>query len=247
VLVLGIETSTRVGSVALVRDGQLLAEARHDTPSAHGERLLGLVRDIMQSAGCSSTELSRVAVGRGPGSFTGLRIGLALAQGIAMGLRIPALGIDSLRAMALGLPDSALGLRVSLMDARRGELFLAAYDCHGDPCIAPRVIGRSDVIATLQQEFVNSPAAATLSRASSCYLLGTVADELLPTELDREALSALGVAIHRSPQTDYPGAYAVALSVALGRHTALPTPEYLRDADAVLPNLPPCPLDLPRP
>jgi tRNA threonylcarbamoyl adenosine modification protein YeaZ len=248
VLVLGIETSSRFGSVALVEDGRLLAQASHDTPNAHGERLLGLIDALFEEAGRSRRDLTRVAVGRGPGSFTGLRIGLSLAQGIAIGLGIEAVGLGSLEAMALGLTSSVKGLRYTVLDARREEIFWACYRDNGQCLLEPSTVSRRSFFDALESARIRLSDVDGAATTSAGYLLGAVTDELLPEQVDREKLIALGLQIHRSTMTDFPSAIAVAVAACSSdRSFASATPEYLRDADAIKPNLPPCPLQSPRP
>ncbi|MGC4069913.1 MAG: tRNA (adenosine(37)-N6)-threonylcarbamoyltransferase complex dimerization subunit type 1 TsaB [Polyangiaceae bacterium] len=186
-LVLGIETSSSVGSVALVEDGRLLSEASHDTPNSHGERLLGLIEESFARTRRSRRDLDRVAVGRGPGAFTGLRIGLSLAQGIANGLSIPAVGVGSLRAMALGCSPTSPSVRVALLDARRGELFLACYRDDGDELVAPCTIPR-DGLGRWLLEFASRLDASGGIASPQIVVLGAVARELTSSELDRSAL-----------------------------------------------------------
>jgi tRNA threonylcarbamoyladenosine biosynthesis protein TsaB len=245
VLVLGIETSSRIGSVALVENGQVLAEASHDTPNSHGERLLGLIDELFASTGRHRRELNRIAVGRGPGAFTGLRIGLSLAQGIAQGLRIPAVGIGSLQAMAFGLHESPAVLRIALLDARRGEIFLACYRENGEEVVAPQTL-RRELLETWLVELDRSFKTTTLV-AQSFAVLGAVARELTPGEFDRSQLPPNRFTFPVHAHTDHPSARAVALRACGEAGLGPATPEYLRDADAIKPNLPPCPLDLPRP
>jgi tRNA threonylcarbamoyladenosine biosynthesis protein TsaB len=239
VLVLGIETSSRSGSVALVEDGRVVAAAAHDTPNAHGERLLGLIDALFEQSGRNRRELSLVAVGRGPGAFTGLRIGLALAQGIATGLGIAAVGVGSLQAMSLGLLPALGGRRYTVLDARRGELFLAGYRGDGTCTLAPCTVARNALIDALEHDLAVSPPAR---EDEPLCLLGAVLGELSPEEFDPSRLSLLRVRVTRTPATDYPGAIAVATAASRGGALEPATPEYLRDADAVLPNLPPSPL-----
>jgi tRNA threonylcarbamoyl adenosine modification protein YeaZ len=246
VLVLGIETSSRHGSVALVENGQLLAEASNDAPNTHGERLLQLVDELFLRAGKSKSELTRVAVGRGPGAFTGLRIGLAVAQGIAVGLGATAVGIGSLEAMALGLPPSLPGLRFAVLDARRQELFVAGYRDNGSCVVPPLTLPRDGLLLAFSSgilgELLEKERGDNSAFMVKGYLLGAVLDELSPTELDREALRAQGLIVHRSSETDFPGAFTVARAASAAGDFAPATPDYLRDADAIKPDLPPCPL-----
>ncbi|MEB2323652.1 MAG: tRNA (adenosine(37)-N6)-threonylcarbamoyltransferase complex dimerization subunit type 1 TsaB, partial [Sorangiineae bacterium] len=122
--VLGIETSAAArGTVALAEGGVRLAEASHEVRSAHAELMLPLIARLLAEAGWARGSLDRLAVGVGPGSFTGVRVGIALAQGIALGLGVPVVGVPSLAAMARAAPPHVSGLRVPLLDARRGEVF----------------------------------------------------------------------------------------------------------------------------
>lgn len=240
-LVLGIETSSPVGSVALVEDGRLLAQASHDTPNAHGEKLLGLIEGLFEGTGRRRQELSRVAVGRGPGSFTGLRIGLSIAQGIAIGLGIEAVGLGSLEAMALGLPPTSAALRCPVLDARRQELFWACYRDNGTCVVEPRTIPRNGLIDSLRAILPEAANGRLPLPTGSVVLLGAVTSDLRPEEFAPEQLSALGIAIYRSTKTDFPNAAAVALAACQARDFPPATPDYLRDADAIVPNLPPSP------
>jgi len=134
VLVLALDTTTRAGSVAVVRDDQLLSEIVGDPSRTHGERL---PRDLMRVLEAASVPLSAVellAVAVGPGSFTGLRVGIAAMQGLAMaiGARIvPISALDAL-AIAAAAPASNDGRHIGAwMDAQRGEVFGALYDVTG--------------------------------------------------------------------------------------------------------------------
>lgn len=238
-LVLALETSTRRGSVALVGSGRLIAERWHEEPQAHGERLLGLVDDLFKEADdLSPRDLQAIAAGHGPGAFTGLRVGLAMAQGLATGLGIPAIGVSSLQAMALGLAPGVRGRRWPILDARRGEFFVACYAEDGTELIAPEAVAKAkfaDRLRHLQAKV----------GGQSCpdWLLGDVA-----STLDLSPLAPAGFCVHHDHRTDWPGAAAVGrLASMASRGPSLPiAAEYLRDADAVLPKLPPSPLAQPR-
>src|SRR5688572_26659375 len=98
--VLGIETSSTRGSLAVLEGTELRAVRVHEEPHRHAELTLSLIGEVLAEAGIDKRELSRIAVGVGPGSFTGVRVALALGQGIAHGLGIPLVGVGSLAAMA---------------------------------------------------------------------------------------------------------------------------------------------------
>lgn len=237
-LVLGIETSTRRGSVALAESGRLIAERWHDEPQAHGERLLGLIDDLLNSAGRSPSEVARVAAGKGPGAFTGLRVGIALAQGIATALGVPAVGVGSMHAMALGLSREIAGYRWPLLDARRGELFVACYDPSGMEILSPRAVPRQAIADTLRQLRTDAHRSVT---APPDWLLGAVIGEL-----DEFAAADTEFRVHSGQASQWPGAAAVAQFASEQPNVTPIAPEYHRDADAVLPKLPPSPLNQPR-
>ena len=152
--VLGIETSWRVGSVALSLDGSVVARRFLTTPSAHASGLIPAIREVLDEAGAAVGEVAGVVVGAGPGSFTGVRIGGAAAKGLASSLGVPIYATSSLRAAcfavdALGpeadLPPEVAGggetptppreereVRYVLVDARHGRVYGASYDVGAD-------------------------------------------------------------------------------------------------------------------
>ena len=134
-IVLGFDTATAATAVALRFDGTTL-EARDDPAPGehpgHATRLLEMARGLLVDAGIGWDRLDRIAVGVGPGTFTGLRVGIATARGLAQSLGVPAAPVSSLQALAQGaLGDGELrtgeGL-LAVIDARRGEIFAAAYE-----------------------------------------------------------------------------------------------------------------------
>jgi tRNA threonylcarbamoyladenosine biosynthesis protein TsaB len=125
-LILSIETSTGCGSIALTRGERLLAEATAQPEVTHSRRLLGTVSWLMQAAGVVWSDLDGIAVSLGPGSFTGLRIGMAAAKGLAMAAGVPLLGVETLDALALSC--SAVTERICpVLDARKQEVYAAMY------------------------------------------------------------------------------------------------------------------------
>ncbi len=134
---LAIETSTSACSVALrwlAADGQCRDFARHSSAArTHSATLLALIEQLLDDAAIERSALSAVAISSGPGSFTGLRIGLAVAQGIALGLSIPLLAIDSLAVLAATASGQlADGSRLmAISDARMGQYNAASYQLAG--------------------------------------------------------------------------------------------------------------------
>jgi len=119
-----VETSTALGSVALFEDGRLVAEDSRRVSNAHGESLLPMVSALFDGAGWAASDVARWAVGLGPGSFTGCRIGLATVKGIALATGASIVGVTSLDALAFGLEGD--DLVVSVVAGGKGELYLQA-------------------------------------------------------------------------------------------------------------------------
>ena len=180
-----------------------------------------MLAELLSDAGWDRGTLQRVGVGVGPGSFTGLRVGIALAQGIAMGLAIPVVGVGSLRCMARAVRPDLACLRWAMLDARRSELFCAVYDQSGTEVVRPITLPRDAALARL----------AKLCPTDQHVVVGEVASELgaYPVE--------------RSEETDLPHAHwaAVLAGETVGDEASV-EPAYVREPDAVLPNLPPHPL-----
>ena len=126
-LILNLETATKTCSVALSRDGKVVAfkELTSDNYS-HAEKLNGFIEDVLFEAALKINELEAVAVSAGPGSYTGLRIGTSTAKGICYGLEIPLISINSLKALA-NLVEVGSGLICPMFDARRMEVYTALY------------------------------------------------------------------------------------------------------------------------
>jgi tRNA threonylcarbamoyladenosine biosynthesis protein TsaB len=125
--VLGIDTSTAIISAAILRDGTLLAE-RTDTVEHNRTGLLTMIDALVAGVGLRPLDIEAVAVGAGPGSFTGLRIGMATAKGIAFATHRPLWAVSSLAAVAHAAlapddPDTV----IAVLDARRGEVYAGAY------------------------------------------------------------------------------------------------------------------------
>jgi tRNA threonylcarbamoyladenosine biosynthesis protein TsaB len=214
---LGIETSTSQASVALLEGGQVVLARAHARPKQSAERLLPMIAELLHEAGWPRKSLDRIGVSVGPGSFTGLRVGIACAQGLALGLDVPLVGVTSLQAMARAVPASLPGVRCAVLDARRGEVFAAAYQPgpRAAQALTPAALPAGGAQATLAAQLP----APIVWIGSGLVLLG------LPASF-------------ASPETDEPGAAAVGLlaeELEPGQHPPLPV--YIRDAGATLPDL----------
>ena len=126
-LVLGIETATWVGGVGLIEDQQVIAEYTWHTGRTHSEMLVPLVRRMMEDARRELADLDGVAVSIGPGSFTGLRIGLSTAKGLCFSLGCPLVAVPTLDALASRMLFSAYPV-CCMLDARKKEVYAAIYD-----------------------------------------------------------------------------------------------------------------------
>lgn len=124
--ILGIDAATKVAGIGIVNENEIVAEARLNTGRTHSERLLPLLNELLKNSGVTWAEISALAVTIGPGSFTGLRIGLATAQGLAQVLDKPIVGVVTLDALAENLRGNS-GLVCPLLDARRDEVYTALY------------------------------------------------------------------------------------------------------------------------
>jgi tRNA threonylcarbamoyladenosine biosynthesis protein TsaB len=126
-LILAFDTATDVATSALVDDGEVLGER-----SSRAVTVLEDVDALLRQAGAHTREIGGIAVGTGPGSFTGVRVGLATARGLALALGVPVAGVSTLDALAAGAPGA-----VPVVDARRGEVFVLL----GEPrVVAPEAL-----------------------------------------------------------------------------------------------------------
>ena len=124
--ILAIDTATQVSSVAVLKEGRLLAELTMQGKLTHSETLLPHIEQVLKMAAVAKEELTGIAVSNGPGSFTGLRIGLAAAKAMSYVLGIPLVGVSTLQALAYQLP--APGVRVMcLLDAQKGNAYVESY------------------------------------------------------------------------------------------------------------------------
>ena len=124
--ILALETSAKAVSAAVSEDGKILAAGYQDTGLTHSRTLMPIVEHIMKNTGLTVAEMDAIAVAAGPGSFTGIRIGVAAAKGLAFGADLPVIGVSTLEAMAMGLAWWD-GLVICAMDARRQQVYNANF------------------------------------------------------------------------------------------------------------------------
>jgi len=127
-LILSLETATTNCSVALASDGKVVASRSINSGYSHSEKINVFIQEVIAQAGVTLKDLQAVAVSSGPGSYTGLRIGISTAKGLCYALDIPLIAVNTLDAMAQGLTSGNDELIVPMIDARRMEVYSAVYD-----------------------------------------------------------------------------------------------------------------------
>lgn len=208
--ILALDTCLPATSAAVL-DGEAVLAARSEPMArGHQERLAMLVGELMEEAGLKFADLERIGVTVGPGSFTGLRVGLAFAKGLSSALSIPVVGVGTLEAMGAAVP----GLCAAAIDARRGQLYLQVFE-DGRALMAPDALPVGTAAARLIE----------LGAGRTVTLVGSGAALLAP------ALPAAALWPSETPDP-----VVVARLAARGPAPAAPPrPLYLRAPDAKLP------------
>ena len=219
--ILGIDTALGACSAALLEDGRVRAHAHQEMARGHAEALAPMVAAIMREAGCGFAELHRLGVTTGPGTFTGQRVGLAFVRGLALALKIPAIGVTTLDAMAEEALTGAAPWAAIVADAKRDEVYLGARAAGGHVLAAPRLLATADALQLL--EFIAKSSGPELA-------LGGTAAESFAVGLAQTGLKPRLSAVRQ------PDAVFVARLAAKGENPAEPPrPLYLRAPDAKLP------------
>ena len=195
-LILAFETSAKAGSVALWQNGKLLGESYQNTGLTHSQTLLSMAQSLMESCGYTPQNIEAVAVANGPGSFTGVRIGVAAAKGFAWGADIPCCGVSTLEAMATGL-GVCDGYILPVMDARRSQVYNAVFRAEGGKLTRvteDRAIALSDLAEEIKN--LEKPVFLVGDGANLCYntLKDLVPQLVLPPE-HKLHQRAVGVAL----------------------------------------------------
>lgn len=209
-IILGLDTCLDACSVAVLERGAVRAQASHPMGRGHQEAIAPLVQAVMAEAGLDFSDLERIGVTIGPGSFTGLRVGLAFAKGLGAALALPVFGVGTLAALAEPLGDA---LTFAVIDARRGQVYLQAFAA-GRALMAPDALDVATAAARV----------AELSGGRDCVLVGSggsLLADLMPAARQVEAPACDPAAVARlaMAQTNPPA----------------PRPLYLRAPDARLP------------
>ncbi|MBX7194242.1 MAG: tRNA (adenosine(37)-N6)-threonylcarbamoyltransferase complex dimerization subunit type 1 TsaB [Sandaracinaceae bacterium] len=226
--VLAIDTSSEIGAVALVEDGALRASVQVRVQHQHGETLLPHVDRVLSLGGASIAGLDLLAVGLGPGSFTGVRIGVATVKGLALAHGTPMLGVRTSRVLARAASGE---VRFVAIDAKKGEVFVAAYRADHDGTLEPLLEdlhGGPEEVAARLRAIARPPGPASIVGTAVSAHRATFEHHLAGVLLLPEVLAAPNAALlaleaveaHRARGADDPSALV---------------PIYVRGADAKLP------------
>ena len=221
-IILSVDTALGACSAALLSDGRVLAHEHCEMARGHAEALAPMVEALMRRAGCAFSDVDRIGVTTGPGTFAGQRVGLAFARALALALKKPAIGVTTLDAMAAealrrsGAPSWA----IAAADAKRGEIYLGARNRSGsllEPVLVPLLEAPARLTSFARD---NGPAVS---------LAGTATEALAPL------LSGLALSDSLVRQPD---AIFVAELATIAPAGPPPKPLYLRPPDAKLPGAP---------
>ncbi len=152
-MILALDTSQTSGSIALENEGNLVYSAFFDISITHSETLMPQIEHALKFCGYKKGDISALVISIGPGSFTGLRIGLSSAKGIAYGLQIPIYTYNTLEMIAVSAYDRRQNI-VSVIDAKMKELYTATYDPHLQEISAPQVCLPADLIPCIKPDSV---------------------------------------------------------------------------------------------
>ena len=172
--ILGIETSTTTGSVAVVSENGVIAQYSLNIEVTHSERLMSTVDRVLKDTGLTITDMDGYAVAIGPGSFTGLRIGLAAVKGLALVTGKPVAAVPTLEALAWNLPYSAYPV-CPMLDARKNEVYAAMYRFDGTTFVrvmAEAVISLSHLSELISEKTLFTGEASHLFREEIVNLFG---------------------------------------------------------------------------
>lgn len=221
--ILAFETSAKAGSVALSDDGKLLGEFYLNCGMTHSKTLLKLAEELLAACELAPKQLDAVACAAGPGSFTGVRIGVAAAKGFAWGAELPCVGVSTLAAMAQQAREFE-GVICCAMDARREQVYHAMFSCRGgkltrlsEDC----AISLEELAQRLKK--LESPKIMVGDGARLCYnTIGTVCDGCICAPEHLAMQRASGVALVAEEQLRSGGDFSGAALI----------PNYLRLSQA---------------
>ncbi len=216
---IALDTCTEACSAALWIDGEII-ERFTVAPREHTNLILPMLDELLGEAGMAPTEFDAIAFGRGPGAFTGVRIGIGVAQGIAFGAYLPVIPVSSLAAMAqAALEETLAETLLAVIDARMEEVYWGAF-----------ARGRDGVVSLIGQEGISRPEEMPIPEQGRIFGVGTGWQSYGKLLTERVGERLLGAAGERFPRASAVASLAAA-EFAAGRHmdAELAEPVYLRD------------------
>ena len=201
-LILAVDTTHEFGSLALLRGREVLEEMLLHSPEGFGQILFGRLAELLARQNCKTAEVDCFAAASGPGSFTGVRIGLACVKGLAEATGKPAVAVSNLAAMAT---FGSAALRAVVLDARRGEIYGAVYDARGTAVAPETVMPFTAWLQTLPEgeiEFIStdfSPFAPALAGTRFAGAAVTTAPRALAAAVGRIAYERLRAGLASDP------------------------------------------------
>lgn len=180
-IILGIDTSTDRALICLSENGKFLAQLENESQRDHASWLQTAVNELLKKNGKTLQQLNAVAVTLGPGSYTGLRVGLSAAKGYCYALNIPLIGLNTLEVMAHAVKDSAVDWICPMIDARRMEVFMAIYDRELNEQVKPQAM-------VLQADYFNA-----LLKEHEILFCGNGAPKLEPVLIQNPRISFTSV------------------------------------------------------
>lgn len=201
--ILALETSTDACSVALWQKDTPIAELFEVAPRQQTELVLPMVEQLLAQQGVNPRELTGIAVGRGPGAFTGVRIAVSVAQGLAYGLGLPVVAVSSLAASAWqAYAAGASGPVLVAQDARMNEIYCGLYEggCDNLVALKPDALVALDALPTLPQGTHWATGSAQQAYPEACHKLG-IEHWLHPGYPSAKAVAALSVAAFAAGET----------------------------------------------
>jgi tRNA threonylcarbamoyladenosine biosynthesis protein TsaB len=193
-LLLTLDTATGTGSVAVSRGELLLGETILNVHSTHSDRLLPSLHRLLQELDLDLPRIEAFAVVLGPGSFTGLRVGVATVQGLALGSGRPVIGVSSLQTLAMQAPFASLPV-CTLLDARKNEVYAGLFHWNGNVAVPLRpeaVLSPDDLLDSLEGETIFVGSGAVAYRTLIVRRLGRLA-HFLPWSLNLPRASQAAV------------------------------------------------------
>jgi tRNA threonylcarbamoyladenosine biosynthesis protein TsaB len=166
VTILHLETATTNCSVALSHKGKTIALKENDTPNySHSEQLHVFIEEVLRDASMAIQEVDAIAVSKGPGSYTGLRIGVSAAKGLCFSLDIPLIAIETLKSLASKVKPSTYDYIIPVLDARRMEVYSKVFD------------GHLNEVRETKAEIIDESSFSTFASSGKTLLIGSGADK----------------------------------------------------------------------